>query len=239
MVHLAAAEPVQPAAPHRSLEELVQAFDDLHEQCRDISARAEPIIAGYLVWFATTEYEDDDAAAIDGPAEIIGPYQELDNLVAFAIEDRQELLQEWDAAGFNAQLPDHGLPLNSHLGRSFELQRPTPMTPEAHLARLQDEFATLGHWGARLMHDEEQLNAQIGPNGPEGDMIDRLAELEESYESLLLNRQELIGEWDEAGLGEAIPPHGLNAAAGAHLQIFDRVDHDRIDAIRARARADR
>lgn len=224
-----------PAAPARTPGELVAALEDLYRESREFSETFEPILQRY-VEYVQHDAEingDDNDVVIHIPDEIAAPYDEAAPVIAQFLRAHAALVAQWDAAGMPDELPAHGLPAGSHLAAQFGAQRPEP--PAAHRARLEGRFDALHDRAGSLMERSQRLGERVGPGDPDDELIDALLDLEGSYTTLFHERFALLLEWDRAGFGQAVPPHGLEPVATFHFNNFEALDQQRLAAIRAHA----
>ncbi len=228
------APPEEPQARPRTRDELVAALEDLYRESREFSETLEPIIQRYIEWIqddAEVNEEDQGEEEVDIPQEIYGPYDEAAPAIVRMLADHAALVAQWDAAGMPDELPHHGLPAGSHLAIQFQAQRPEP--PAVHRARLIGQFTVLEARAQTHMAQGRRLDELTGPDDPSDELIDGLLALERSYSELFHHRLALLREWDGAGFGQAVPPHGLEPVAGFHFESFEALDQQRLTAIRA------
>ncbi|WP_161799025.1 hypothetical protein [Caenimonas sp. SL110] len=224
----------EPQAPGRTPNEVRAALEDVYQRSRELTVVIEPVFARYVNWIQDDFDENGDGdGGIDIPDEIVGPYDELGPPIDSLLAEHAALIAQWDAAGLPYELPPHGLPLDSHLAVQFGAQRPEP--PEAHRARLTQHFSELQTWAEANMAQAQRLEELADPDEPTDEIIEGMIEVERSYEQLIHHRLALLCEWDRAGFGQVVPPHGLDPTVHFHFQRFEALDQQRLAAIAAMA----
>ena len=222
-----AAELPEADPPHGALafqlpvrHQLEAALQDLDRLAIDVQARAAPAQEQFNDWLDSNwdVLNNPDNQDIPIPPHINLPLIAATQDVNRILHERAALASEWESAGIEAEMPHHGLPPGSLLaGRIDEAQ--------AHRQQLTGELTQLQMATRNLSDEQLRLSLSTAPGARVA-----LARVENSIVQRVWSRYHLLMQWDAAGLGHAVPHHGLTPEAGRPFHELEAMDASRLSA---------
>jgi hypothetical protein len=199
------------------------ALVELDRQAIAIEAQAGPAYEQFNAWLDThwDELNNPDNQDIPVPAHINGPYLDATQAVRRILHERAALAADWERAGIEEEMPQHGLRPDSLLARLVD-------EAQAQRAHLRGALTQL-QMTARNVHDELQRLPVLVDAGFDAAAHRTQVRLESAFVRIAWSRYILLGQWDAAGLGAEVPHHGLTPEDGLHFLEFEAMDVARLN----------